>query len=241
MGDRFKIKETWIVHPTGHKPDVDSKTPGYWEFKSQQRCFDDFAQAKLWPKEAQRLGWYPNGWEFTRRVFWGKKLEHGGLAILHQDALINPFEKEEKDLMTDIFADSRRVGVEQSNQPPIDAAQALLFCDLLGKKEEETHVRAFPHKKSKKQWKHRAMSGKILAHDIYELEKNNLEGRSVYSVVNDGGVSDSDITDCRAIFCEWDDKPIDWQITAWKELGLPEPTFQVLTGGKSVHSYWVFK
>ena len=132
-------------------------------------------------------------------------------------------------------------GGDKQNQPSVDAAQALLWCDLLGKKEEETHVRAFPHKKSKKQWKHRAISGKILAYDIYELEKINLEGRSVYSVVNNGGVSDSDITDCRAVFCEWDDKPIDWQVTAWKELGLPEPTFQVLTGGKSVHSYWVFK
>ena len=26
----------------------------------------------------------------------------------------------------------------------------------------------------------------------------------------------------------------------WKTLGLPEPTFQIDTGGKSIHSYWVF-
>ena len=26
----------------------------------------------------------------------------------------------------------------------------------------------------------------------------------------------------------------------WKDLGLPEPTLQVDTGGKSIHSYWVF-
>ena len=143
--------------------------------------------------------------------------------------------------MKNLLALLESAGGDKQNQPSVDAAQALLWCDLLGKKEEETHVRALPNKKSKKQWKCRAISGKILAHDIYELEKINLEGRSVCSVVNNGGVSDSDITDCRAIFCEWDDKPIDLQITAWKELGLPEPTFQVLTGGKSVHSYWVFK
>ena len=140
-----------------------------------------------------------------------------------------------------LLASFGSLGVEKSNQLPIDAAQALLWCDLLGKDESETHVRAFPHKKSKRRSQLGVRSGLVLASDIDELEKINLEGRSVYSVVNDGGVSDSDITDCRAIFCEWDDKPIDWQITAWKELGLPEPTFQVLTGGKSVHSYWVFK
>ena len=133
------------------------------------------------------------------------------------------------------------VGVEKSNQLPIDAAQALLFCDLLGKKDEETHIRAFPHKKSKRRDELKARSEKILTYDIYEIEKINLEERSVYAVVNDGGTSDSDITDCRAIFCEWGDKSIEWQIKAWKKLGLPEPTFQVLTGGKSVHSYWVFK
>ena len=132
-------------------------------------------------------------------------------------------------------------GGDKQNQPSVDAAQALLWCDLLGKKEEETHVRAFPHKKSRRRKQLGVKSRLILAYDIYELERFNQEGRSVHSVVNDGGNSDSEITDCRAIFCEWDDKPIDWQITAWKELGLPEPTFQVLTGGKSVHGYWVFK
>jgi hypothetical protein len=32
----------------------------------------------------------------------------------------------------------------------------------------------------------------------------------------------------------------DWQVTAWQHLGLPEPTIQVDTGGKSIHSYWIF-
>ena len=143
--------------------------------------------------------------------------------------------------MIDFLSSFRNLGVETSNQPPVDAAQALLFCDLLGKDECETHVRAFPHKKSKKRSQIGVRSGLVLANDIYELQKINQQGRAVYSVVNDGGVSDSEITCCRAIFCEWDDKTVDWQITVWKKLGLPEPTFQVLTGGKSVHNYWVFK
>jgi putative DNA primase/helicase len=65
------------------------------------------------------------------------------------------------------------------------------------------------------------------------------DGRGVYVVINNGGDKDADITECIAFFCEWDDRPKEWQITAWQELGLPEPTIQVDTGGKSIHSYWV--
>ncbi len=63
--------------------------------------------------------------------------------------------------------------------------------------------------------------------------------RGVYVVVNNGGDKDADITECIALFCEWDDKPKDWQVTAWQDLGLPEPSLQVDTGGKSIHNYWI--
>jgi predicted P-loop ATPase len=65
------------------------------------------------------------------------------------------------------------------------------------------------------------------------------DGSDVYFVVNDGGDKASDITLCRAFFVEWDDREIAWQLNAWRDLKLPEPTLQVLTGGKSVHNYWV--
>jgi putative DNA primase/helicase len=71
------------------------------------------------------------------------------------------------------------------------------------------------------------------------VEEWQSEGRGVYVVINDGGDTDAQITGCRAFFCEWDDKPKDWQLTAWQSLGLPEPTIQVDTGGKSIHNYWV--
>ena len=54
-----------------------------------------------------------------------------------------------------------------------------------------------------------------------------------------GCVQDSDVTGCLALFCEWDDKPIQWQLDAWKQFHLPEPTIQDLTGGKSAHNWWV--
>ena len=65
------------------------------------------------------------------------------------------------------------------------------------------------------------------------------DGSDVFFVVNDGGDKADEITYCRAFFVEWDDKPIEWQINAWQELKLPEPTLQLLTGNKSVHNYWV--
>lgn len=71
------------------------------------------------------------------------------------------------------------------------------------------------------------------------VEQWQSEGRGVYVVINDGGDTDADITACRAFFCEWDDRPKQWQINAWQDLGLPEPSIQVDTGGKSIHNYWV--
>lgn len=71
------------------------------------------------------------------------------------------------------------------------------------------------------------------------VEQWQAESRGVYVVINDGGDTDAEITGCRAFFCEWDDRPKDWQLTAWQQLGLPEPTIQVDTGGKSIHCYWV--
>ncbi|MGK7882837.1 MAG: DUF3987 domain-containing protein, partial [Crocosphaera sp.] len=62
----------------------------------------------------------------------------------------------------------------------------------------------------------------------------------VYFVVNGGGHKDGDVTAGRAIFCEHDHLDKDIQRDLWKTLGLTEPTFQIDTGGKSIHSYWVF-
>jgi hypothetical protein len=65
------------------------------------------------------------------------------------------------------------------------------------------------------------------------------EGRGVYLVVNGGGHTDKDVTETRAIFYEHDNLDKSVQIDLWKDLGLPEPTLQIDTGGKSIHSYWV--
>jgi predicted P-loop ATPase len=70
------------------------------------------------------------------------------------------------------------------------------------------------------------------------LPKEQNEQRGLYFVVNGQGDKDEDISTCRAFFCEWDDRPIEQQLTAWQDKGFLEPTFQVQTR-KSVHCYWV--
>ena len=78
-----------------------------------------------------------------------------------------------------------------------------------------------------------------LVHQLDELQTLNSEGYGIYFVVNGGGHADANVKTGRATFYEHDDldKPI--QIDLWQTLGLPEPTFQIDTGGKSIHSYWV--
>lgn len=76
--------------------------------------------------------------------------------------------------------------------------------------------------------------------DPNKVESWQREGRNVYVVINDGEQTDTSITRCLALFCEWDDREKAWQLNAWRELGLPEPTLQVDSGNRSIHSYWVF-
>ena len=122
-------------------------------------------------------------------------------------------------------------------QKPLDFDAARQFFQILRKTKDSIRLRAFypsghPFKAGD--------PGRKAAPSRDVVQSWQTEGRGVYVVINDGGDNDSEITACRAIFCEWDDRPKDWQVTAWHELGLPEPTMQVDTGGKSIHSYWVF-
>ncbi len=121
-------------------------------------------------------------------------------------------------------------------QKSIDFDAARQFFKVLQKPKNAIRLRAFypsghPFKAGD--------SGRKADPSRSTVEDWQAEGRGVYVVINDGGDNDSEITACRALFCEWDDRPKDWQVTAWRQLGLPEPTMQVDTGGKSIHSYWV--
>jgi hypothetical protein len=67
----------------------------------------------------------------------------------------------------------------------------------------------------------------------------SAEGRSIYAVPNGPGKNDKSIKFCRAVFFEHDALGKELSMGLWEGLGLPRPSFQVDTGGKSVHSYWV--
>lgn len=76
--------------------------------------------------------------------------------------------------------------------------------------------------------------------DLVKIRKLNHDGYAIYLVVNPGGDTDADITAGNAIFYEHDNLSKDEQLVLWQKLNLPQPTFQLDTGGKSIHSYWVF-
>ena len=118
----------------------------------------------------------------------------------------------------------------------VDAAASHLHLDLLHKDEFTTHLRAFPHKGGSMG----ARTG-LFNKDLERFSEFNAEGRGVYLVINNGGNSDNSITECVAFFVEWDDLSLDIQELQWKVLNLPEPSFQLKSGGRSIHSYWVLK
>ena len=118
----------------------------------------------------------------------------------------------------------------------IDFSEARRFIALLGKPAGTIRLRAFLHRLHPDKPSDKGRKGGARKPLIKQWQ---AEGRGVYVVINDGGDTNAEITACRAFFAEWDDRPREWQLTAWQELGLPEPTFQINTGGKSIHSYWV--
>ena len=129
--------------------------------------------------------------------------------------------------------------------PPIDRGQADQFLLLLGKDPAAARLRAFPHRLNPNRYHEENNPNGIKArkggYSLATATQWQREGRGVYAVINDGGDVDSDITSCRAFWVEWDTKPLAWQLEAWREFGLGEPSFIVTTGGKSAHLYWVLR
>lgn len=122
--------------------------------------------------------------------------------------------------------------------PTANRTQAQRQLELLGyKPSDKIYLRFFypaddPRKNSDKGRKADSLNWQ-------EIESYQRQGRGVYFVVNGGGHKDEDVTVGRAIFCEHDHLAKEVQRDLWQTLNLPEPTFQVDTGGKSIHSFWV--
>lgn len=118
----------------------------------------------------------------------------------------------------------------------IDWQEANRFLKLLNKQVGRVRMRGFYHATNPKK---AGDPGRKGGADRSQMQQWQLDGRGIYVVINDGGDRDSEITDCWAYFCEWDDRPKEQQVEEWKNLSLPEPTIQVDSGGKSVHNYWI--
>ena len=124
------------------------------------------------------------------------------------------------------------------NDLKIDREQWKLFLKALGKSKDQIRLRSFFPKGHFLKDQDR---GKKSDANLDWITQCQEEGRGVYVVINNGGDTDSSITECKAFFCEWDDRPKEEQINAWKELGLPIPSLRIDTGGKSIHNYWILK
>ena len=125
----------------------------------------------------------------------------------------------------------------------IDREQVRQQLVALGyKKGDRVFLRAFfpdtdPRKKDDPGRKAEAENlDQVIAH----ATRFQAQGRGVYLVVNGGGHKNEDVAEGRAIFYEHDNLDKAAQIELWKNLGLPEPSLQIDTGGKSIHSYWIF-
>ena len=150
--------------------------------------------------------------------------------------------------MTSVNAQSQQQSTNSTSKEEfsqnIDRAQIAQQLQLLGYAPgEKVFLRAFfasdnPRSKTDSGRKADETSLESIAKTAKIFQDN---GRGIYLVVNGGGHTDAEVKYCRAIFYEHDNLLKDIQLALWQSLGLPEPTFQIDTGGKSIHSYWVFQ
>ena len=81
-----------------------------------------------------------------------------------------------------------------------------------------------------------------LDHIDVEQELARRPGYSLGFIPNPGGTKDAEIRFCRALFFEDDSNlPVETKKMQWEAAGLPHPSLQIWTGGKSVHHYWILQ
>ncbi|UIE35997.1 DUF3987 domain-containing protein [Leptodesmis sichuanensis] len=127
-------------------------------------------------------------------------------------------------------------------KPQVDTKQAIAHLKLLGYQPGNPVFLRFFYDKNdprKADDKGRKANGAFPALSWQKVEAYQGDKRGIYFVVNGGGHCDADVQAGRAFFYEHDNLSKELSASLWRELGLPEPTFQVDTGGKSIHSYWV--
>jgi len=124
--------------------------------------------------------------------------------------------------------------------PQIDREQAQRQMEYFNHAPGAGNLRGFYHSDDPR--KHEDKGRKLDQLNWKQIENYQRDGRGVYVVVNGagGGHEDKDIVQCCAIFCEWDDRPVEDQLMHWEAIGFLEPTLTVYSGDKSAQPYWVF-
>lgn len=118
----------------------------------------------------------------------------------------------------------------------IDRSQAKKHLELLGYQAGDNVYMRFFVPDGDPRYGTRAAARKAEKLNWEEVERYQNQGYGVYFVINGGGHTDKEVKTGRALFWEWDDRPIEDQIFAWQALNLPEPSLQVETR-KSIHNY----
>ncbi len=117
----------------------------------------------------------------------------------------------------------------------INQQQAIAHLEALGYGQSTPiYLRCFPKNKGRA----RNFQGTIDQLPWDDLHRLQAQDYGVYFVVNGQGHKDVDVRLGRVVFFEHDDLEKAMQIGLWETLGLPQPTIQIDTGGKSIHSYW---
>lgn len=124
----------------------------------------------------------------------------------------------------------------------LDREQTLRQLELLGDKPDKVYLTAFfPKGDPRTKGENRDKGRKAQRLNYAEVEGWQAQGRGVYLVANGYGHGKEDVKLCRTIFYEHDNLEKDIQLTLWQTLRMPEPTFQVDSGGISIHNYWVLE
>ncbi len=123
----------------------------------------------------------------------------------------------------------------------VDQTQAIAQLTALGYRQGDHIYLRFFHPKGKGTGTGRKLRGTFPDLPWAQIAKLQAQGMGCYFVVNGGGHRDIDVTQCLIIFYEHDDLDKEPQRSLWQALGLPEPTIQIDTGGKSIHSFWVLQ
>jgi len=133
----------------------------------------------------------------------------------------------------------------QSSEPLPGLAHTQTYFKLLGITPDQTvNLRALLPKnhpwqdvpwKAAISWK--GTSERFLTDDFARHYQSM--GYNLSLVVNQGGTLEREITTAIAFFVEHDDRTQIESIDSLRECGLPEPTFRINSGNKSVHHYWV--